>query len=287
MSLFLIYAAVAALAGSTKPDPTCAPPTVGAVTGAHFFIESVKSLPRDTGRTARLCVVPPKAGLGSYQATLAYDSTVMRAVRVDVTNGMQATNMSVPGLIKFAGAAPSGFARGLLATIVFKPSRGKPLGKIRLTLVEANSTKGATLLAGSRVAGYPATDRTLGVIDTKPAKPGTSAQRPSPSVATSVTPHIDSISPSSGKVDPESVVEVALYGWGFADGNVVLFDAATVERPVAENGGTILRFIVPTMIPAYAKVQTHRVDAGRFSVKVRSAAGTSNAVTFTVRGENR
>lgn len=287
MNHFIIYGGLIALSGSPKPEPVCATPIFEAVDGAQFFIEPVRSAARDTVLMARLCVIPPKSGVGSYQATLTFDSTAMRAVRVDATSGMQATNITVPGLIKFAGAAPSGFARGLLATIAFKPSKGTALGKIRLTLIEANSIKGAPLLASSRVAGHPATDRTLGVIETKATKPGTILQRPSPSVATAIVPHIDSISPSSGKIDPESVVEVALYGRGFAEGNVVLFDAATVERPVAEEGGTILRFIVPTMIPAHGNVQLHRVEAGRYSVKVQSASGTSNVVTFTVRGEDR
>src|SRR5881628_371644 len=61
--------------------------------GAHFFLEAVKPLVRDTVLTARLCLVPPRAGVGSYSVTLTFDSTVMRAVRVDVSGGLQAKNM--------------------------------------------------------------------------------------------------------------------------------------------------------------------------------------------------
>jgi hypothetical protein len=283
MALFLIYASVVGLA--IAPAPVCAAPRIGPINVAQFFVEPVKTAARDTLVTARLCLVPPRSGVGSYQATLAFDSTVMRVVRVELSNGMQAKNATVPGVIRLAGAAPAGFTRGPLATLAFKAKHGAVLGKIRLTLREVNSISGVTLLANTTVSGHPSTDRTLGVIE-KPAKPGTVARHPSPIVAIAV-PRIDSISPTGASIDPESVVEVTLYGSGFAEGDVVLFDAAAVQRPVAEEGGTILRFIVPTMIPAHDGVQPHRVEAGRLSVKVRSADGTSNAVMFTVRGGDR
>jgi hypothetical protein len=287
-SLALVPLVVAAgVLRIASPAPVCAVPGTGTTKGAYFFLEGVRSSVNDTLAVARLCLVPPKSGVGSYQATLTFDSTVMRAVRVDVSGGMQAKNMTVPGVIKLAGAAPNGFARGSLATIAFRQLRGRALAKIHLTLVEVNTPRGADLLADSKVAGYPSTDRTLGLVETNPNARGARGTRGLLGSAVGA-PHIDSISPKSGKVDPESVVEVALYGRGFAaDGNTVLFDAATVNRSVAENGGTVLKFIVPTMIPAHGNVQFHRVEAGTFAVRVLTPSGTSNTVTFTVRGDNR
>jgi hypothetical protein len=292
MPFFPLYVSLVVAAGairSAEPPaaPVCAVVGSGTAKGAQLFLEAVKPLAKDTVLSARLCLVPPKAGVGSYNAMLTFDSTVMRAVRVDVSGGMQAKNMTVPGVIKLAGAAPNGFARGPLATIVFKPLTGKSLAKVRVTLVEANTPGGASLLVDFQVAGYPSTDRTLGAIELKlvSAEPDT---RMLATGAKLTAPHIDSISPNSGKIEPESVLEVALYGKGFAaEGNTVLFDAATAEKPVSENGGTILKFIVPTMIPAHGNVQPHRVEPGKFTVKVLTPSGTSNAVTFTVRGEDR
>ena len=270
-----------------SPAPVCTVPGSATTKGAYLFLEAVKPAAKDTVVSARLCLVPPKAGVGSYHATLTFDSTIMRAVRVDVSGGMQAKNMAVPGVIKLAGAAPNGFGRGPLATIVFKPLKGKALAKIRLTLVELNTPGGVTLLIDSKVAGYPSTDRTLGRIETNPDTRGAGGTKEL-SGTTVGAPHIDSISPNSGKIDPDSVVEVALYGKGFAaDRNTVMFDFATVDRPVSENGGTVLRFIVPTMIPAHGNVQLHRVEAGTYMIKVLTPSGTSNAVRFTVRGEDR
>jgi hypothetical protein len=269
------------------PAPVCAVPGSVATKGALLFLEAVKPAAKDTVVTARLCLVPSRAGVGSYHATLTFDSTMMRALRVDVSGGMQAKNMNIPGIIKLAGAAPGGFARGPLATIVFKPLKGRTLAKIRLTLVELNAPSGAGLLEGAKVAGYPSTDRALGLIEPHPEAHGAGGTRVLPGT-TSEAPHIDSISPSSGKIDPESVLEVALYGNGFAaEGNTVLFDVATVERPVVENGGTVLKFIIPTMIPAHGNVQLHRVESGTFTVRVVTPSGTSNPVRFTVRGEDR
>src|ERR1019366_3449458 len=125
--------------------PSCA--TTVSVKGPHLFLEAVKPNAGDTIALVRLCLVPPKSGIGSYNATLTFDSTIMRATRVDVTGGMQAVNATVQGVIRLAGAAPSGFQRGPLATIVFRPKRGKSLSKIRLTLIEASSAAGATALA--------------------------------------------------------------------------------------------------------------------------------------------
>src|SRR5205823_6200377 len=131
------------------------------------------------------------------------------AVRVDMSGGLQAKNTSVPGVIKLAGAAPRGFVRGVLATIDFKRSKKRELAPIRVTLVEMSSTAGTTLLANSKVSGYPSSDPTLGVVGT--------VRRTTSDVAgpTSTPPRIDSISPRSGAVEPESVLEVALYGKGF------------------------------------------------------------------------
>lgn len=293
MAAFHIYVPLAVAAWmlrSTEPSPAteCSAAGRAAMTGAHLFLEAVKPSAKDTVLTARLCLVPPKAGVGSYTATLTFDSTVMRAVRVDVSGGMQARNIAVQGVIKLAGAAPNGFRRGPLATIAFKPLKGTTLGKVRVTLVEANTPSGKTLLANSKVAGYPSTDRSLGVIEKHVATSGSGGTGRSTVGPKMIAPHVDSISPSGGKIDPESVFDVALYGKGFAtNGNAVVFDAATVEGLSSENGGTVLRFAIPTMIPAHENVQLHRTAPGKFSVKVRTPAGTSNAVTFTVRGEDR
>jgi hypothetical protein len=265
------------------PPAVCASNAPASLKGAHLFIEVAKPAPTDSVITARLCLAPPRAGVGSYMATLTFDSTLMRVIQVNVIGGLQVKNAEVPGAIRLAGAAPTGFARGPLATIVFKPRRGKALSKVKLTLLEANTPAGASVLAGSSVQGHPATDRTLGIVQTAPGKSG-----PVVSTAAAAAPRIDSISPKSARIEAEGVIDLALYGSGFSPaGNTVLFDAATLEGMLSESGGTIIRFVAPGKIPAHGTLPSRRVVAGTYSVRVRTAAGTSNAVTFTARGEDR
>jgi len=257
--------------------------------GAHVFLEAVIPVEKkDTLVSVRLCLVPPRARVGSYSATLTFDSTQMRVLRVDVSGGMQVANVNDPGSIRLAGAAPGGFPRGPLATIAFKPSRGKALGKIRVTLIEANSPTGATLLADSKVSGYPLSDRTLGVIQQKSGAVVSQSNRTSIASSTTGVPRIDSMVPNNGHIDAEGVLDVLVYGRGFAArDNSVLFDAATVDGLASDNGGTVIHFMAPTMIPEHGNTQRRRVGAGTYAVKVRTPGGTSNAVTFTVRGGDR
>ena len=93
--------------------------------------------------------------LGSYTATLNYDSTEMRLVRVQTSGGMQVVNPKAAGVIRIAGAAPEGFRNGVLATMAFKSSR-RGLGRLKVSVSEATSTKGASLASGLRVTGWVA-----------------------------------------------------------------------------------------------------------------------------------
>src|SRR5688500_18333248 len=87
----------------------CARPSDGAA--PRFYIEQVAARPRDSVVVARLCLAPGKKGLGSYVATLTYDTTSMRVATVRSSGGMQVANPRIAGIIRLAGAAPSGFAR--------------------------------------------------------------------------------------------------------------------------------------------------------------------------------
>ena len=191
LSSFASAAILPMVLRTAGPAVPCAAGAGVATKGARLFIEAVKPSAADTVLTARLCLIPPESGVGSYTATLTFDSSAMRAVRVDVSGGLQAKNTSVAGVIKLAGAAPRGFGRGPLATIVFWRPKKKQLAPIRVTLVEVSSTTGATLLADSRVSGYPSSDAALGVV-------GAPRQTTGSSASTRVPPHIDSISRRSG-----------------------------------------------------------------------------------------
>jgi hypothetical protein len=257
----------------------------GSANLARLFIEAARPRAADTVMSVRLCLIPPRGGVGSYSAMVTFDSTALHATRVDVSGGMQVANANVTGIIRLAGAAPAGFLAGPLATITFRRAPGSAEPRIRLTLAEANSPTGVSVIAGVSVSGYPATDSTLGRVQTTAIAVSSEATGLTPK---GVVPHVDSIAPRSGQLDAESVLDLTIYGKGFtAAGNSVLFDAATVEGLMSELNGRVLRFMAPTLIPGDGKGQSRRIAPGKYQVRVRTNSGTSNAVTFTVRGDDR
>jgi hypothetical protein len=277
------------ISSGTARKPLCKTDRVFSQHRLELFIEPVTPVARAILVDARLCVVPPSAGLGSYAAIVTFDSLSMRVRGVDVMGGMQVTNTDRPGTIRIAGAAPQRFPRAPLATLTFKLLRGTTLSKMKVTLLEANSPTGLSLMDSARVTGYPADDRSLGVVQ-KPsaasAAEGTvgSARRAPPSPL----PRIDSVSPKQAVIDVEGVTDLVLYGRGFDTGaNTVLFDGAPIGGLLSEAGGTIIRFNAPAKIPAGNGLPARRMGAGNFEVRVRTRAGTSNGVTFTVREERR
>jgi hypothetical protein len=230
--------------------------------GTAFFIEPTRPGVRDTLIGARLCVTSVTP-VGSYTAVVAYDSTRVRVARVETAGDMQVSNTQVTGIVRFAGASPGGFRNGVLATIFFKPVAGRTTGRIAVTISEVSSTNGASLLADTRTVGWP--------------------------VATKVAarPVIDSIIPRAAEISHERVTDVVLYGKGFTEsGNSVDFGGAEVSGLASEKGGTVIRFLAPTEVPAKGARQMQRLAPGRIQVRVRHGGGSSNPVTFTVRGDS-
>lgn len=257
--MLMIGALILPAAGNAQTP--CSPSR--AVRATRFHAEVLPSAPRDTVIIARLCLTPDARGVGSYMAIISWDSTRVRAQRVDAVGGMQVANARVPGTIRIAGASPGGFAAGQLALVTFKPLGSRRLDELMLAVTEVSTPAGASVLAETVVDGWPAKAQRQPV--TQPAK-------------------IDSISPRSAVVGAERVTDLVLYGRGFAaNGNTVLFGDASIADLLSESGGTILRFTAPTFIPGRGTASGHRVSAGPLLVRVKHAGGTSNAVTFTVR----
>jgi hypothetical protein len=202
--------------------------------------------------TVRLCLSSSKK-LGSYMAVMQFDSTQMRATHVVTRGGVQATNLKTPGEVRVAGAAPSGFANGELASMTFKPRR-RATAPIVLSVSEANTTSGTSLLKEIVVVGW---QHRSGAI---PA------------------PVVDSISPRAGELDGDRVTDLTIYGRGFAArGNLVLFGRAEIPGLMSEADGTIIRFSAPTL----------RARASQVPVRVKHDGLQSNAVTFTVKEGER
>jgi hypothetical protein len=253
----IFTAAAVATAGAQAPCTRKVAPSTAVV-----FIEPAPAGDRDSVRVARVCLASAKL-IGSYTGTISYDSTRMRVERVETRGGVQAANARTAGFIRIAGAAPNGFTNGVLATIAFRPRAGRTLSRIALTLSEINTTNGISLLGEARSIGWPA----VSTVRTAPV--------------------IDSIRPRSAEISHERVTDVVLYGRGFAQvGNTIDFGGARVVDLASEKGGTVIRFLAPTEVPADGARAAHRMEPGRIEVRVRHAGGVSNRVTFTVRGDS-
>lgn len=97
--------------------------------------------------------------------------------------------------------------------------------------------------------------------------------------AQSLPPVIESISPSSGTAGGQPA-SATLKGRNFApSGNTVLFGPVSVEN-LASTDGETLRFAVPTSRPATGEVPPMVFPAGTYEIRVKTASGTSNSVTF-------
>ena len=258
-----VFAVGSLNANSAPSQAPCAKPPAG--TETRFFIEPVTVASRDTVISARLCVVPGAKGLGSYMATLTYASSRFNVVSVETTGGMQAANSRTPGVIRIAGASANGFSAGPLATIRFSRRGSSMAVPVTLSVTEASTVTGASLAGETIAVGWPA-----GVI--------APVQRPS----------IDSISPRSGEVGPDRVTDIIIYGKGFApSGNTVVFAGADVTGLLSEQNGTILRFGAPSHVPGRNGAGTRRIESGSVEVRVKHRGGTSNAVTFIVKEDDR
>lgn len=227
---------------------------------AHFYVEAVAPAPRDSIVVARLCLASPSA-IGSYMAIIRYDSAAARVTQVQTAGGMGAANPRVPGVVRIAAAAPNGLANGVIATLSFRRSTGKSLHRITLAVPDATTISGASLKTAA--VGWQ-------------GKPDAPISRPV----------IDSIRPTSGRIEHERVTDVVLYGRGFAaEGNVVDFGGAEVSGLASEGNGTLIRFSAPSRLPTRGARPARRIGPGRLQVRVKHAGGTSNAVLFTARGD--
>lgn len=97
--------------------------------------------------------------------------------------------------------------------------------------------------------------------------------------AQDLPPIIESVSPSSGAAGGQPA-SATLKGRNFAaSGNTVQFGPVSVENLSSKDGET-LRFAIPTSRPATGEVPPMIFPAGTYEIRVKTAAGTSNSVTF-------
>lgn len=132
----------------TAPADPCASGAPGQSPRAFVAMSPARS--RDTVVTATVCVFPAKASaarIGSYHGEVHFDTTRARVLHVEKpAGGVRVENTGLPGLVKFAGAEPTGFASGQLLRVALRVRRAGTTPAVRLKMIELNGTDGASML---------------------------------------------------------------------------------------------------------------------------------------------
>jgi hypothetical protein len=133
--------------GVQSATPRC----VAHATSAHVqaFVELAPIRVTDTIATATICVVSTSAKVGSYHGELRFDTLTARLVSADApvnADGMRAQNTRESGRIRFAGAAPTGFADATLLTVTLRLRKAGTRPSLHLDMRELNAVDGVSLM---------------------------------------------------------------------------------------------------------------------------------------------
>jgi hypothetical protein len=122
-------------------------------------------------------------------------------------------------------------------------------------------------------------------IGCAPAQPQTGKVQASTKV-TSTAPILQSVRPDSVVVPYGGVVEVTLYGTGFAPGkpgqNTVHFNGTALRKIAGSEDGRRIVFVIPDVISRSGEAPPSQLEAGSYRISVETPSGLSNAVTVRV-----
>lgn len=109
---------------------------------------------------------------------------------------------------------------------------------------------------------------------------------PASSAPESSRPVIERITPTSGPAGTAYPIRLTIEGRHFADSaNVVQFGPVTVEQVASSTAGTRIEFYAPKERSSGGEAPPMVLDPGRYDVTVTTAAGRSNAISFTLTRE--
>jgi hypothetical protein len=272
----------------------------GAARAAAFVELPERIRAKDSVAEAKVCLVmrDPKVRIGSYHGLITWDSTKAKLEEVEKGRmGMRIENTTRAGAVDFAGAFPGGFddrAALTLKLVLAKPGKLPPL---TLHMYELNEISGTILTSMLTVTGYPSTVKTVPGPMKKPAATvattgGTAvplkadsakkktASGGGASTTTPVSVEITSVAPATPAIGSEAVIR----GKGFMPtGNTVQIGRVEIRDLPSADGGTLIRFTIPTEVPAKGEVPPMQLGPGEYTMVVRNARGTSNTLRFMVR----
>lgn len=153
-SALLLAFALGGLLGAARVPGRCTqPPAPEQRKGASAWLE-VENAAGERGQlSVVICVVTPDENvrLGSYRGEVRWDSTALDAAGVErPPGGMRLENLRTPGIVKFAGATPSGFMSGPQLVLHLRPTAARRAGgglqKPQLQMQEMHGTDGRSLI---------------------------------------------------------------------------------------------------------------------------------------------
>ena len=277
--------------GEKGIDPTGCDMPKGTARAVAFIELPDRIEPRDTVVEARICLRmrDSKVRIGSYHGVVTWDSTKAKLVEVDKGRmGMRLENTTKAGVVDFAGAFPAGFDDRAALTLELSLAKPGKLPPLTLHMFELNEVGGTVLTSQLAVTGYPASLKTTpGAVRkefgevTASARSADSTKKPASTVApTATTVRITGVAPA----EPRAGAEVVIRGQGFTPtGNTLQVGSIEIRDLPSADGGTLIRFTLPTEMPARGEVPPKVLGAGEYTVVVRNARGTSNPLRFTVR----
>jgi|GEM_PF-2425025 len=152
-----------------------------------------------------------------------------------------------------------------------KPMRGAQRARATRSLAQRTAVRWQNAIARTRVAM-----RMLPIVLTAVA-----CHR---GAGRSGAPMLEHLTPDRGDVSRGAVVEVLVQGQGFDSVNTVLFGAVTL-RQVRRVSPTTLRFTVPlddAQRVGRGEAPPIALSAGVYPVRIATARGTSNTLSFTL-----
>ena len=260
------------------PADACTSPPSAARPAA--FIEAVRRPgPRDTLAAMRICLVTAAAApAASFSGAVTWDSTRARVIETNRPRfGMVLENGSAGGSLRFAGAAPSGFLHPQVLVFTLRLARPGAVPPLELRLNELHDAVRSPIAA--RVTGWPAADGSpRRVTDPSRPRPGRAAAAPLRA------PRIASLAPPSVALDAGEPPTLEIRGEHFAaEDNVVVIGPGEIVGIASANGGTLIRLLLPALLPSRGEAPPRRLAGGTWPVAVRTGRGQSNAVPLRVQ----
>jgi hypothetical protein len=96
-------------------------------------------------------------------------------------------------------------------------------------------------------------------------------------------PRIRSIVPNTVDITSGDLAPIVITGCAFAPVNTLRIGTVTFSAVPSAERGTVIRFVVPLVLPSSSEVPPRRMPTGSMDVTVTTTVASSNRVVLTLR----